>query len=103
MTGLTVNQAVAHFQVTDDADGSDGKHAAQAKDEATEAVVHARDVFSQPGMMKGGHDGERVEKDAAEEVNHGQVDAQQLRPHHLLPPPVTDHQDQPVAQNREQN
>lgn len=102
-TGLTVNQAVARFQVADDADGSDGEHAAQAKDEAAEAVVYTRDVFSQPGVMKRGHDGERVEADAAEEVNHGQVDAQHLRPHHLLPPAVTDHQNQPIAQNREKN
>lgn len=54
-------------------------------------------------MVKGGHDGERVEADAAEEVDHGQVDAQQLRAHHLPPPAVTDDQNQPIAQNREQN
>ena len=54
-------------------------------------------------MVEGGHDGERVEADAAEEVHHGQVDAQQLGAHHLLAPAVTDDQDQPVAQDGEQN
>lgn len=54
-------------------------------------------------MAEGGQNGERVETDAAEEVDHSQVDAQQLRAQHLLPPAVTDHQNQPVAQNREHN
>ncbi len=100
---LTVRQAVACLQVAEDADGGDGEHAAQAEDVAAEAVVNARDVFSQPRVVEGGQDGERVEADAAEEVDHGQVDAEQLRAHHLLPPAVTDHQNQPIAQNREQN
>lgn len=94
---------MAGLQVADDADGSDGEHATQAKNVAAEAVVDARDVFSQPSVMEGGQDGERVETDAAEEVDHSQVDAQQLRTHHLLPPAVTDHQNQPIAQNREHN
>lgn len=100
---LTINQAVAGLQVADDADGGDGEHAAQAKDVAAQAVVDAGDVFPQPGVVEGGHDGERVEADAAQEVHHSEVDAQQLGAHHLLPPAVTDDQDQPVAQNREQN
>lgn len=100
---LTVNQAVARLQVADDADGRDGKHAAQAEDVAAEAVVNACDVFSQPHVVEGGEDGERVEADAAEEVDHGQVDAQQLRAHHLFSPAVTDHQNQPIAQKGEQN
>lgn len=100
---LTVNQAVAGLQVADDADGCDGEHAAQAEDVAAQAVVDAGDVLPQPGVVEGRHDGERVEADAAQEVHHGQVDAQQLRAHHLLPPAVADDQDQPVAQNREQN
>lgn len=54
-------------------------------------------------MVEGRQDGERVETDAAQEVDHGQVDAQQLRAHHLLPPAVADHQNQPIAQNGEQN
>lgn len=33
-TVLTINQAVAGLQVADDADGSDGEHAAQAKNVA---------------------------------------------------------------------
>lgn len=98
-TALTINQAVARLQVADDADGGDGEHAAQAKNEAAKSVVNTRDVFSQPGVVKGGRNGERVEADAAEEVNYGQVDTQQLRAHHLLPPAVTDHQNQPIAQN----
>lgn len=100
---LTVNQAVAGLQVADDADGGDGEHAAQAEDEAAEAVVDAGDVFPQPGVVEGRHDGERVEADAAQEVDHGQVNAQQLGAHHFLPPAVTDHQNQAVAQNWEQN
>lgn len=100
---LTVNHAVAGLQVADDADGGDGEHAAQAEDEAAESVVDAGDVLSQPGVVEGGQDGERVEADAAQEVHHGQVDAQQLRAHHLLPPAITDHQNQPIAQNREQD
>lgn len=54
-------------------------------------------------MAEGRQDGEWVEADAAQEVDHGQVDTQQLRAYHLLPPAVTDHQNQPIAQNREQN
>lgn len=100
---LTVYQAVAGLHVADDADSSDGEHAAQAKDVAAQAVVNARDVFPQPGVVEGGQDGERVETDAAEEVDDGQVDAQQLRAHHLLPPAVTDHQNQPIAHNGEEN
>lgn len=100
---LTVKQAVACLQVADDADGGDGEHAAQAEDVAAEAVVNARDVASQPRVAEGGQDGERVEADAAEEVDHGQVDAEQLRAHHLLPPAVTNHQNQPISQDREQN
>lgn len=100
---LTVNQAVAGLQVADDADGGDGKHAAQAEDEAAEAVVDAGDVFPQPGVVEGWDDGERVEADAAQEVNHGQVNTQQLGAHHFLSPAVTDHQNQAVAQNWEQN
>ena len=96
-------QAVAGLQVARDADGGDGEHAAQSEDEAAEAVVDARGVPPQPPVVERGHGGERVEADAAEEVDHGQVDAQQLRAHHLLPPAVTDDQDQPIAQNREQN
>lgn len=53
--------------------------------------------------MERGQDGERVEADAAQEVHHGQVDAQQLRARHLLPPAVTDDQNQAIPQNREQN
>lgn len=98
---LTVNQTVARLQVAEDTDGGDGEHAAQAEDVAAEAVVNAGDVFPQPRVVEGRQDGERVEADAAEKVDHGQVDAQQLRAHHLLPPAVTDHQNQPVAQDRE--
>lgn len=100
---LTVNQAVAGLHVADDADCSDGEHAAQAEDVAAQAVVDAGDLPTQPGVVEGGHDGERVEADAAQEVHHGQVDAQQLGAHHLLPPAVTDDQDQPVPHDREQN
>lgn len=94
---------MAGLQVADHADGGDGEHATQAKDVAAEAVINTCDVFSQPTVVERGQDGERVEADAAEEVDHGQVDAQQLWAHHLLPPAVTNHQNQPISQNREQN
>lgn len=100
-TASTVNQAVARLQVADDADAGDGEHAAQAEDVAAEAVVDAGGVFSQPRVVEGGQDGERVEEDAAEEVHHGQVDAQQLRVQHLLPPAVANHQNKPIAQDGE--
>lgn len=102
-TALTISPAVAHLQVAGDADGGDGEHAAQAKGKAAKSVVNASDVLSKPGVVKGGRNGEWVEADAAEEVDHGQVDAQQLRAHHLLPPAVTDHENQPIAHNWEQN
>lgn len=97
---LTVNQAVAGLHVANDANRGDGEHAAQAEDVAAQAVVDAGEISPQPGVVEGGHDGEWVEADAAQEVHHGQVDAQQLGAHHLLPPAVADDQDQPVAQNR---
>lgn len=100
---LTVGQVVARLHVADDADGGDGEHAAQAEDVAAEAVVDAGDVLPQPGVVEGRHDGQRVEEDAAQEVHHGQVDAQQLRAHHLIPAAVTDHQHQPIAQDREED
>lgn len=100
---LTVNQAVAGFHVANDANCGYGEHAAQAEDVAAQAVVDAGDISPQPGVVEGGHDGEWVEADTAQEVHRGQVDTQQLGAHHLLPPAITDNQDQPVAQNREQN
>lgn len=78
MSNLTINQAVAGLQVAENADGGDGEHAAQAEDEAAEAIVNAGGALAHPGVVEGGEDGERVEADAAEEVHRGQVDAQQL-------------------------
>lgn len=103
MSNLTVKQAVAGLQVAEDADGGDGEHAAQAEDEAAEAVVDAGDALSHPGVVEGGEDGERVEADAAEEVHQGQVDAQQLGADHLPPALVADDQNQPVTQDGQQN
>lgn len=85
---LTVRQAAADLQVAAGADGGDGEHAAQAEGVATQTIVNTGDVFSQPRVVEGGQDGERVEADAAEEVHYGQIDAQQLRTNHLLPPSV---------------
>lgn len=103
MSNLTVNQAVAGLQVAEDADGGDGEHAAEAEDEAAEAVVNAGGALAHPGVVEGGEDGERVEADAAEEVHRGQVDAQQLRAHQLPPAVVADDQNQPVTQDGQQN
>lgn len=98
-----MSQTVAGLQVADDAYGGDGEHAAQAEDVAAEAVVNAGDVPSQPHVVERGHDGERVKADAAEEVHHSQVDAQQLRARHLLPLAVADDQHQPISHDRQQN
>lgn len=100
---LTVNYAVAGLQVAEDADGGDGEHAAQAEDVAAEPVVNTGGALSHPGVVEGREDGERVEADAAEEVHHGQVDAQQLRANHLPPAVVADDQNEPVAQDGQQN
>lgn len=103
MSNLTVNQAVAGLQVAEDADGGDGEHAAQAEDEAAEAVVNAGGALAHPGVVEGGEDGERVEADAAEEVHRRQVDAQQLRADQPPPAVVADDQNQPVTQHGQQN
>lgn len=97
------NLTVAGLQVAEDADGGDGEHAAQAEDEAAEAVVNAGDALAHPCVAEGGEDGERVEADAAEEVHRGQVDAQQLRADQLPPAVVADDQNQPITQEGQQN
>lgn len=76
MKKLTVHQAVAGLYIADDANCSDGKHAAEAEDVAAQAVVDAGDLSPQPGVVEGGQDGQRVKADAAQKVHHGQVDAQ---------------------------
>lgn len=77
-SALTVVKAVADLHVAHYADGSDCEHAAQSKDVAAKAIVNTGDILSQPGVVEGRHDGQGVEADAAQEVHHGQVDAQQL-------------------------
>lgn len=90
---------MADLQVAEAADDGDGEHAAQAQDEASETVVNAGDPPSQPGVVERGEDGERVEQDAAEEVQQGQVDAQHVRATYIAPAAVRDEQDQPVPRD----
>lgn len=94
---------MADLQVAEAAHGGDGEHAAQAEDGVSETVVSAGAAPSQPDVLEGGGDGERVQQDAAEEVGQGQVDAQHLPANDLGPGAVRDEQNQPVPQDGQHN
>lgn len=69
---------MADLQVAESADGSDGEHAAQAEDVASQTIVSAGGAPAQPDVVERRKDGERVEEDAAEEVHQSKVDTQHL-------------------------
>lgn len=59
--------------------GTQRHHAADAEKEAHQGVIHAGRIPSQPGVVPGGCNGQRVHADRHPDICHCQVDRQQLR------------------------